>query len=523
MGKRGGYMKTVFSMFQISAFIAVITVGISFGVTATYTYDSLNRITKADYGNGLTEEFTYDAAGNRLSLLVPSSTLSVKKAGAGTVKSSPAGISCGGDCTQAFALGTVITLTQTPASGYSFSGWSGACTGTGQCKVTMNKAKAVTATFTANAAAASAQPQSASLSQTSAATTAPSSVSFQGRQLMVNNAPFTIKGVLYSPVPIGADPEAQAPYGDYFSPAYTAIHDRDLPLLRDMGANTLSLHLSDTAADHTAFLDKAYNNGASPISVIAGYRISAGQDLDPLSPGNVREKIKAEFRQMVSVHKNHPAILLWTIEADQGYDPDQLFSLINEMAAEAHAEEGGASHPVMASLSGDKAPAAITAYDGKLSSLDAWGITAYRGNSFGTLFSDYKTASAKPLVITGFGIDGYDSVKKDEYERAGAPAQADYAKQLWNEIAANADLCAGGVVTEYSDEWWKGKTVTGTGCTDNDPAKHGICGNADSSQPDGSNNPEWWGIMRLVPNGSDLDSVEPRTVYYTLKGLWGAK
>ncbi|MFA5354582.1 MAG: hypothetical protein WC291_10165 [Thermodesulfovibrionales bacterium] len=512
-------MKNRMLTVPVAAMAVLALWGSAFGVTATYTYDSLNRITKADYGNGLTEEFTYDAAGNRLSLLVPSSTLSVKKAGTGkgTVKSTPAGINCGADCVQAYALGTVITLTQTPVSGYSFSGWSGACTGAGQCKVTMNKAKTVTATFTSNAVA-SAQPQSASPSRTVAATTAPISVSFQGRQLMVNSAPFTIRGVLYSPIPIGSDPEAQPPYGDYFSSAYTTIHDRDLPLLRDMGANTLSLRLSDIAADHTSFLDKAYNGGVSPISVIAGYRIGAGQDIDPLSSGTVREKIKADFRQMVSVHKNHPAILLWTIEADQGYDPDQLFSLINEMAAEAHNEEGASAHPVTANLSGDKAITTIIAYDSKLSSLDAWGITTYRGSSFGTLFSDYKTASTKPLVITGFGIDAYDSAKKDEYERTGTPAQADYAKQLWSEIAANADLCFGGVVTEYSDEWWKGKYASAA-CPDG-AAQHGVCGNADKAQPDGTNNAEWWGIVRLLPNGSDLDSVEPRTVYYTLKGLW---
>lgn len=36
--------------------------------TTTYTYDSLNRLTKADYGNGLTFNYTYDATGNRLTL-----------------------------------------------------------------------------------------------------------------------------------------------------------------------------------------------------------------------------------------------------------------------------------------------------------------------------------------------------------------------------------------------------------------------------------------------------------------------
>jgi hypothetical protein len=76
-------------------------------------------------------------------------TLTVTKAGtgSGTVTSSPAGISCGADCSETYNSGTVVTLSQTAAAGSTFAGWSGACTGTGSCQVTMSAAKSVTATF----------------------------------------------------------------------------------------------------------------------------------------------------------------------------------------------------------------------------------------------------------------------------------------------------------------------------------------------------------------------------------------
>jgi uncharacterized protein (DUF2141 family) len=67
--------------------------------------------------------------------------------GGGTVTSSPAGINCGGDCYETYEYGTVVTLSQTAAAGSSFAGWSGACTGTGSCQVTMSAAKSVTASF----------------------------------------------------------------------------------------------------------------------------------------------------------------------------------------------------------------------------------------------------------------------------------------------------------------------------------------------------------------------------------------
>jgi CSLREA domain-containing protein len=76
--------------------------------------------------------------------------LTVTKAGTGTgtVTSSPAGIDCGSICSASFSNGTLVTLTATPPTTSTFTSWSGACTGTTTCVVTMDAVKAVTATFT---------------------------------------------------------------------------------------------------------------------------------------------------------------------------------------------------------------------------------------------------------------------------------------------------------------------------------------------------------------------------------------
>jgi hypothetical protein len=75
--------------------------------------------------------------------------LTVTKSGAGTgsVTSAPAGISCGTTCSANYVAGTVVTLTAAPASGSTFSGWSGACTGTSSCVVSMSTAQSVVAVF----------------------------------------------------------------------------------------------------------------------------------------------------------------------------------------------------------------------------------------------------------------------------------------------------------------------------------------------------------------------------------------
>ena len=55
--------------------------------------------------------------------------------GQGTVTSTPAGISCGPVCSGAFALGSSVELSASPAAGSRFAGWTGACSGTGNCTV----------------------------------------------------------------------------------------------------------------------------------------------------------------------------------------------------------------------------------------------------------------------------------------------------------------------------------------------------------------------------------------------------
>jgi len=68
--------------------------------------------------------------------------------GSGMVVSTPSGISCGATCSRSYLLGTSVTLTAAPATGSTFAGWSGACTGTGTCTVAMTAARSVTAMFT---------------------------------------------------------------------------------------------------------------------------------------------------------------------------------------------------------------------------------------------------------------------------------------------------------------------------------------------------------------------------------------
>ena len=76
----------------------------------------------------------------------PMLTITKIGTGSGIVTTSPAGIDCGSDCSEAYADGTVVTITALPAADSSFAGWSGS----GDCQdgeITMTADRSCKASF----------------------------------------------------------------------------------------------------------------------------------------------------------------------------------------------------------------------------------------------------------------------------------------------------------------------------------------------------------------------------------------
>lgn len=109
-----------------------------------------------DAPDGATCMMTLDAVKTAFAffeLVASPSTLTVTRSGngSGTVTATANGIACGSDCSATAANGSSIVLTAVPATGASFTGWTGCDAPAGAtCTMSMTASKTVTAIFDGN-------------------------------------------------------------------------------------------------------------------------------------------------------------------------------------------------------------------------------------------------------------------------------------------------------------------------------------------------------------------------------------
>jgi len=302
-------------------------------------------------------------------------------------------------------------------------------------------------------------------------------------------APYLIKGAAYSPTPINGG-------------VTTQIEDRSLVVLTGMHANTIRTYSGATKS----LLTKAAQNG---IRVIVSFWVDYGLDL---SNATVRQKIKEDFGTMVLDLKDSPGVLLWNLGNEQSYQNGNnasWYTLVQEMAIVAYQSEGATYHPVCANNGGfmNIGNAALNADDASLTYMDLWAANEY-SYDLAAGVNGIRAKTAKPIVLTEWGIDALDNRVKKEYEEV----QASFDSTNWTQILSVGDVCVGGTVFEFTDEWWKA----------GNSATHDFGGYATGAHPDGYSNEEWWGLVAVTPdaNGDGLDEWRLRKVATMFTRAW---
>lgn len=334
---------------------------------------------------------------------------------------------------------------------------------------------------------------------------------FNTFQITLNGEPFVIKGMNYSPVPIGVAPGDGLPYGDYFVPDYANVWKPDIDKMRQAGINVIKLYAGDpdrnagnpgSGGNWKAFLDYCYNGGTNPIYVVM-FSYTQGGVIE--AGGNGLNDYIRHYDKLVKSTIKHPAVFGYMVgnEIFGGVTENpQFWTNFGKLIDAAHgAGLSRGQNPFLMTATNDNFTPENTwpairrgEQSGKLTHLDSWSINIYRGPEFGgsgnSVFTQYldlvnSLAVKKPLILGEWGtphttrpaqnpdrygnacilpIKNLDEVPVSEM----GPGQPYYDAQpvarflntQWDTIKTNLmagdnQVCVGGFIFDWCDEYWK--------------------------------------------------------------------
>jgi len=361
-------------------------------------------------------------------------------------------------------------------------------------------------------------------------------------QLIVEGKPYIVKGVCYSPVPVGANHEYDW-WSDPNKPWMT-----DGKLMREMGINTIRVYQPGANPDAVRLVIRdLYNNYG--IRTILGNWLGFWEYPCPFyGDKSFQERIKKEVLEMVKLYKDEPGILLWILgnennysclgqvnpwssdEIDKEPDPQKqkamrfriYYSFVNEIAKEIHKLDP--NHPVAL---GNGELIGLEFAKEAAPDVDLVACIIYRGKTFGNLFKSLKATFDKPILLAEFGADAYDAYLKKEDQNMQAFFLESQWRQIYENQAKNSEgegNCLGGVMFEWTDEWWKHNENDLESWKMHDTGSNWSNGSYyfDIKAEGNKNmNEEWFGIVALseeIENG--LDKRIPRKAYYVVREFW---
>ncbi|MBU4149419.1 MAG: hypothetical protein KKB52_03600, partial [Candidatus Omnitrophica bacterium] len=238
-------------------------------------------------------------------------------------------------------------------------------------------------------------------------------------QLMVNNKPYIIKGMVYSPVPIGKNHEHEL----WNDPAKPHIYDGRL--MKGMGVNTIRVYKPGIDPEKTKQVIKDLY-GKFGIRVAMGHWLGFWDSPNYADPV-FRERVKRDVLQMVETYKNEKGILCWILGNENNisfsYGPKTLnfwttdeiealhdpylkrlarariyYSFVNDVAREIRKIDP--NHPTVlanAELTDIDVATEVTP------DIDILGCSIYRGKAFGSFFREAARKFNRPVMIIEFG------------------------------------------------------------------------------------------------------------------------
>jgi beta-glucuronidase len=364
-------------------------------------------------------------------------------------------------------------------------------------------------------------------------------------QMRVEDKPFLIKAVAYTPTKVGQSPDNgtledwsladenknglnDAAYESWVDKNQNGVQDPDEPavgdfqLLKELGANSIRIYHHGLVSNKELFRQMYEKYGLYIImgDFLGAYTVGSGASWyegTDYSNETQRQKMMQSVEKMVHEHKDEPYLLLWMLGNENNYgvannakkNPEAYYQFVNEAAKRI--KELDPNHPV-AICNGDVLY--LDQFAKLCPEIDIYGANAYRGkHGFGSSFwSSVQYEADKPAMVTEYGAPAFAKGKSAEWAEK---MQAEYHRGCWQDILANSTgngvgNALGGVVFEWLDEWWKSY----------EPNEHDTKQNYTGPFPDGWMYEEWLGI---VGQGNGLKSPfarELRPAYFEYQRMW---
>ncbi|WP_341904890.1 cellulase family glycosylhydrolase [Fluviicola taffensis] len=320
-------------------------------------------------------------------------------------------------------------------------------------------------------------------------------------------SPFRIKGVCYSPCPIGGSNNNASNIGDWFWDTYTSgsttitsweqTWENDLPKIKALGINTIRVYCmlsqqlpnqwnTDTIFTHQKFLDACYQLG---IYVLVGFPLPTQLFDSGQVPTPDQTWWQNNLQTTVTNLGSHPAVMGFIIanEVDNGsvdtYGPSTnqtyWWSQVQAMALIAKT----AAPDKLIGISNHDDPGICENCETEMAtctSIDFWGVNTYQPQTFASVFGNstitsgyakLSGAALKPVILTEYGFPATSRTSENTLSplqiMSNTETQQNVATVLETMLpAAYAEQMNLGVCYfEYCDEWWNqsGYTLSSSG------------------------------------------------------------
>lgn len=310
-------------------------------------------------------------------------------------------------------------------------------------------------------------------------------VEVSGRQLIVDNTPYFMKGVCYHPVLRG---ETERNFSTI---------DQDLELISEAGINTIRVY---APIDDMEVLDKIDAAGLKLI-VSFGYNQKGVYDI-----------LSGTFLDYIMKYKDHNSILIWELGNEYNYHPEWFggdiqnwYNALSQATDQIH--DIDPNHPV-ATAHGDMPDKQALASN---PNIDIWGLNVYRWDQPQSVFKEWQTVSDKPVYLSEAGADSYMKIskagfKQGENQRAQAVANA----KIIDAVLDRSDVASGIFVFSFTDGLWKAGNP-------NEQDIGGWAPNSSGVPYDGAPNEEYWGIVDINRNKKEtFEVIKERFVNFSL-------